>query len=92
MKSQFLAAVARAPIGDPLRSDVLFGPVINQAAADQQHALDEWQKRVDARVRTAIGNVSPFSGLHKDVRALADRIAELEAKLQAIADAESSER
>ena len=35
MKSQFLAAVARAPIGDPLRSDVLFGPVINQAAADR---------------------------------------------------------
>lgn len=32
---KFLAAVARAPIGDPLRSDVLFGPVINQAAADR---------------------------------------------------------
>lgn len=62
-----------------------------QWIADQQQALDEWQKRVDGRIRTAIGNVSPFSGLHKDVRALADRIAELEAKLQAIAESEGRE-
>lgn len=58
---------------------------------EQQRALDEWQKRVDNRVRTAIGGISPFSGLHKDVRALADRIAELEAKLEQMADSESRE-
>ena len=62
-----------------------------QWITDQQQALDEWQKRVDGRIRTAIGNVSPFSGLHKDVRALADRIAELEAKLAAIAESEGRE-
>jgi polyhydroxyalkanoate synthesis repressor PhaR len=43
--------------------------------------LDEWQKRVDGRIRSAIEGISPFSGVHKDVRALSDRIAELEAKL-----------
>ncbi len=58
---------------------------------EQQRALDEWQKRVDNKVRTAIGGISPFAGLHKDVRALSDRIAELEAKLQEMADVESRE-
>lgn len=78
--------------GAPRKRELVVLREFRQWIADQQHALDEWQKRVDAKVRTAIGNVSPFSGLHKDVRALADRIAELEAKLQAIADSESSER
>jgi aldehyde dehydrogenase (NAD+) len=32
---KFLAAVTCAPVGDPLCSDVLFGPVINQAAVDR---------------------------------------------------------
>jgi hypothetical protein len=44
-------------------------------------ALDEWQRRVDEKIRTAIEGISPFSGVHRDVRALSDRIAELEAKL-----------
>ena len=58
---------------------------------EQQRALDEWQKRVDTKVRTAIGGISPFAGLHKDVRALSDRIAELEAELEQMADSESRE-
>ena len=58
---------------------------------EQQRALDEWQKRVDGKIRTAIGGISPFSSLHKDVRALADRIAELEAKLEQMAEAEHKE-
>lgn len=58
---------------------------------EQQRALDEWQKRVDGRIRTAIGGISPFAGIHKDVRALAERIAELEAKLQTMADHEKAE-
>ena len=48
-------------------------------------ALDEWQKRVDGKIRSAIDgisqSISPLAGVNKDVRALADRIAELEAKL-----------
>lgn len=58
---------------------------------EQQRALDEWQKRVDGKIRTAIGGISPFAGIHKDVRALAERIAELEEKLQAMADHERAE-
>jgi polyhydroxyalkanoate synthesis repressor PhaR len=48
--------------------------------------LDEWQKQVDTKIRTTIDGISqtitPWGSVNKDVRALADRIAELEAKLR----------
>jgi polyhydroxyalkanoate synthesis repressor PhaR len=51
-----------------------------------KHRLDEWQKQVDVRIRTTIDGLSqtitPWGSVNKDVRALADRIAELEAKLR----------
>jgi polyhydroxyalkanoate synthesis repressor PhaR len=56
---------------------------------EQQHALEDWQKRVDGRVRNVIEGVSPFHSLHKDVKTLADRIAELEARLQQLAEDDS---
>jgi polyhydroxyalkanoate synthesis repressor PhaR len=47
--------------------------------------LDEWQKHVDSKVRGAIEgiqhSINPWAGVNKDVKQLADRIAELEAKL-----------
>ena len=50
--------------------------------------LEEWQKQVDEKIRTTIDGVSqaltPWSSVNKDVRALADRIAELETKLREI--------
>src|SRR5215212_10558032 len=43
--------------------------------------LDEWQKHVDTKIRTTIDGISqtitPWASVNKDVRALADRIAEL---------------
>ncbi|MDX2088336.1 MAG: polyhydroxyalkanoate synthesis regulator DNA-binding domain-containing protein [Kofleriaceae bacterium] len=53
-----------------------------------KHRLEEWQKQVDTRIRTTIEGISPFHSVNKDVRALADRIAELESKL---ADLEAHE-
>jgi polyhydroxyalkanoate synthesis repressor PhaR len=51
-----------------------------------KHRLDEWQKHVDSKIRTTIDGISqtitPWASVNKDVRALADRIAELEAKLR----------
>ena len=48
--------------------------------------LDDWQKHVDTKIRTTIDGISqtitPWGSVNKDVRALADRIAELEAKLR----------
>jgi polyhydroxyalkanoate synthesis repressor PhaR len=47
--------------------------------------LDEWQRQVDGKVRGAIETVqrsiNPLAGVQEDVKALSDRIAELEAKL-----------
>lgn len=51
-----------------------------------KHRLDDWQKQVDTKIRTTIDGISqtitPWASVNKDVRALADRIAELEAKLR----------
>ncbi|MFN0250548.1 MAG: polyhydroxyalkanoate synthesis regulator DNA-binding domain-containing protein [Kofleriaceae bacterium] len=49
-----------------------------------RHRLEEWQKQVDTRIRETIEGISPFHSVNKDVRALAERIAELENKLKAI--------
>jgi polyhydroxyalkanoate synthesis repressor PhaR len=50
-----------------------------------KHRLDEWQKQVDVKVRGAIEDIqhaiNPWASVNKDVKQLADRIAELEAKL-----------
>ncbi len=59
---------------------------------EQQSVLDEWQKRVDGRIRTVVDNITPFGSLHKDVKSLADRIAELEVRLQQLAEDESNHK
>jgi polyhydroxyalkanoate synthesis repressor PhaR len=50
-----------------------------------KHRLEDWQKQVEEKARGAIENiqhaVNPWGAVNKDVKALADRIAELEAKL-----------
>ena len=50
-----------------------------------KHRLDEWQRQVDGKIRGAIENIqtsiNPWAGVQKDVKALTERIAELEAKL-----------
>jgi polyhydroxyalkanoate synthesis repressor PhaR len=53
--------------------------------------LEEWQKQVDTRIRETIEGISPFHSVNKDVRALADRIAELETKLMALQAGEDSD-
>ena len=65
---------------------------IREWVTQSQKALDDWQKRVDGRIRHAVETISPFAGLQKDVKHLADRIAELEGKLSDIAEEERAER
>ena len=55
-----------------------------------QRTIDEWQKRVDDRIRHVVEGISPFASLQKDVGQLATRIAELEQKLQQIANEEKA--
>jgi hypothetical protein len=51
-----------------------------------KHRLDEWQKQVDTKIRETIDgiqqSITPWGSVNRDVRQLADRIAELEAKLR----------
>lgn len=53
-----------------------------------KHRLEEWQKQVDAKVRGTIETVqhavNPLAAVHKDVKVLTERIAELESKLREI--------
>lgn len=65
---------------------------LREWVAHSKVALDDWQKRVDGRIRSAVEGISPFSGLNKDVKALSERIAELEAKIEALAAEGHEER
>jgi polyhydroxyalkanoate synthesis repressor PhaR len=47
-----------------------------------QQTFDEWQKKVDERVRSTFDALSPLSGLEKEMRALAQRVVELEKRLE----------
>ena len=59
--------------------------VLREWVEQSKHRLDEWQKQVDDKIRGAIEgiqhSINPWAGVQKDVRTLADRIAELESKL-----------
>jgi polyhydroxyalkanoate synthesis repressor PhaR len=60
-----------------------------------KHRLDEWQRQVDGKIRGAVETVqhaiNPWAGVQKDVRSLADRIAELESKLSELEQHEKRE-
>ncbi len=53
-----------------------------------QRTIDDWQRRMDDKIRGVVEGISPFRGIHSDVQGLAERIAELEAKLGAMVEEE----
>ncbi len=59
--------------------------VLREWVDQSKHRLEEWQKEVDGKIRGAIEgiqhSINPWAGVQKDVRTLADRIADLESKL-----------
>ena len=61
-----------------------------------KHRLEDWQKQVDSRVRGVVEgiqqSINPWSAVNKDVKALADRIAELESKLHELEDHEQKQK
>ena len=46
-----------------------------------QGSIDEWQRRLDDSMNTALESVSPLAPLQKEVQTLRDRLAEMEKKL-----------
>ncbi len=47
-----------------------------------QQTFEEWQKRVDERIRSAVESISPLAGLEKELRGIAQRVAEIEKRLE----------
>jgi polyhydroxyalkanoate synthesis repressor PhaR len=52
---------------------------------NSQRTIDDWHRRVDDRIRHMVEGISPFAGVQKDVKALAERMAALEVKLDRLA-------
>jgi polyhydroxyalkanoate synthesis repressor PhaR len=53
-----------------------------------QSTVDDWQRRVDTNVQSAIETMSPLAPLQKEMQGLHDRIASLEGKLREIEGSE----
>jgi len=58
------------------------GHPIREFLERSQQTFDEWQKKVDERIRSTVESLSPLSGLEKEVRTLAQRLADLEKRLE----------
>jgi polyhydroxyalkanoate synthesis regulator phasin len=58
------------------------GHPIREFLERSQQTFDEWQKKVDERIRSTVDSLSPLSGLEKEVRALAQRLADLEKRIE----------
>ena len=54
-----------------------------------QRTIDDWQNKVDGRIRNVVEGMSPFHSLHKEVGELSSRIIELEKKLGELARTDS---
>lgn len=58
------------------------GHPIREFLERSQQTFDEWQKKVDERIRSTVESLSPLSGLEKEVRALSQRLTDLEKRLE----------
>ena len=58
------------------------GNPIREFLERSQQTFEEWQKKVDERIRSTVDSLSPLSGIEKEMRALSQRVAELEKRLE----------
>lgn len=57
--------------------------------ATSQRRIDEWQKKLDNRIRNVVDGVTtPFANLQRDLMTLRQRIVDLEAKLRSRSDSD----
>ena len=56
--------------------------LVREFVEASQKTFEEWQRRLDERVRQAIETVSPFASLQREVQALSARVAELERRIE----------
>jgi polyhydroxyalkanoate synthesis repressor PhaR len=65
-------------------------PEFKEWLQQSQHAVDEWQKKVDHRIRNAVGSSALFGVMQNNLGQLASRIAEIEAKLREVTEQEDA--
>jgi polyhydroxyalkanoate synthesis repressor PhaR len=58
------------------------GHPIREFLERSQQTFDEWQKKVDERIRSTVESLSPLSSIEKEMRALSQRLADLEKRLE----------
>jgi polyhydroxyalkanoate synthesis repressor PhaR len=68
--------------GEATPEDASGGHPIREFLERSQQTFDEWQKKVDERIRSTMDSLSPLSGIEKEVRALSQRLADLEKRLE----------
>jgi polyhydroxyalkanoate synthesis repressor PhaR len=73
---------AAAPNGEEPAATAASSNPIREFLERSQQTFDEWQKKVDERIRSTVDALSPLSGIEKEMRALAQRVADLEKRLE----------
>jgi polyhydroxyalkanoate synthesis repressor PhaR len=68
------------PVREPGK-DEPGGHLVREFLERSQHAVEEWQRRADDRVRQILESLSPFSAIEKEVARLQQRVEQLEARL-----------
>ena len=76
--------IRRAEPAEPAAAGPAATPAkrVAEAIAEGREALDEWQKRIDDRVRAALQNLAPWAQLQAEVRRLSERVEALEKALR----------
>lgn len=67
---------------ESLPDEVSSSSALREFFERSQQTFDEWQKRVDERIRHAVEAISPLAGVEKELRNLSQRLAELEKRLE----------
>lgn len=57
------------------------GAHMRELFSSSQRALDEWQRRIDENVRSAVDAVTNLNPLHREIQRLNERIEQLEKKI-----------
>jgi polyhydroxyalkanoate synthesis repressor PhaR len=64
------------------------GRTVRDLIENIQQTIDEWHKRVDANVHSAIESVSPLVPLQRELQTLNDRLGQIEQRLARVEQAE----
>ena len=83
------AAASLEPSASPPKERADGGRALREFLDASQRTFEEWQKRIDERVRLGLESISPFAGLQKEIGSLSARITDLERRVSDLAPDQS---